>query len=91
VSLSEGDKARRLVVLNVGMSPAYAVRLDIHPDGDLVGGSGQTFPRIDPGQEWRLLFDRSPGSPGKYYWTLTWTAAPDGERPRTETGTLSSG
>jgi hypothetical protein len=41
-----------------------------HPK-DLVGGSPQTFPRLDPGQDWRLLFARSLGSPSRYQWKIT--------------------
>lgn len=62
----------RLVVRNVGSASAHNVEVAVEPPDDLVGGSPQDFPRIDPGQDWRLIFARSLGSPSRYHWTVRW-------------------
>lgn len=68
-----GGRSERLIIRNVGDDQAHSVTLELDPPDDLLGGSPQEFPRLDPGQEWRLPFARSLASPRRYHWQLTWT------------------
>jgi hypothetical protein len=88
VSLTPASRSQRLVIRNVGNASAHNVQLFLDPERGLIGGSGQDFPRIDPGQDWRLHFSRTMGSPDRYQWRLTWTEAPDGQQ-HDQTGWLS--
>ena len=84
VVLTPSGRSERLIILNDGNGQAFDVELNIDPPRDLVGGSPQEFPLLDPRQDWRLPFARAFGSPDRYQWKIAWTEKPDDTRRKQE-------
>lgn len=73
-STSSGRLATMLVFKNVGQAVALDVWFDREPLATIITGDEDgTYPRLAPGQEWRILADPTMGDPERVTFRYGWT------------------